>query len=398
MRFTLEPADSAFRDEVRAFIAEHLPAHVARRFKRGWRWTREEMALWTKVLHAHGWSAPNWPVEYGGTGWSTLRKHIFETEMWLAGAPPTHNQNFDLVGPIVYTFGSEAQKQRYLPPMLSGDAFWAQGFSEPGAGSDLASLKTRAVRDGDHYVVDGQKIWTTDADVCEGVFTLVRTRADGKPQAGISFLMIDLASPGVRVRPITMLNGEAHLNEVFFDAVRVPAENLIGEENQGWGYTKILLAHERTASARTPELKRDLVQLKLYAAETQVRGAPLTADPSFRRRLARLEIEIETLEFTVHRVLSEPADTATVSAASVLKIRGSELLQELSTLWAEVLGPYGEVAYPVPESWDEPWLDQLPGPWWASGVTGALLHRRAATIYGGSNEIQRNIIARGLLA
>ena len=397
MRFTLEPADLEFRDEVRAFLAEHLPAHVARRFKRGWRWTREEMALWTKVLDAQGWAAPNWPVEFGGPGWSPLRKHIFEVEMWMAGAPPTHNQNFDLVGPIVYSFGTEEQKRRYLPPMRSGDAFWAQGFSEPGAGSDLASLKTRAVRDGDHYVVDGQKIWTTDADVCEGVFTLVRTNPEGKPQAGISFLMIDLHAPGVTVRPIPMLNGELHLNEVFFDAVRVPAENLIGEENKGWSYTKILLAHERTASARVPELKRDLAQLKLYAGETQVRGASLIADPAFRRRLAQLEIEIATLEFTVFRVLSEPADTPSMGAASVLKIRGSELLQELSALWVEVLGPYAEIAYPVPAGWDEPWLEDLPGPWWASGVTAALLHRRAATIYGGSNEIQRNIVARNVL-
>lgn len=392
MQFEYSAEDTAFRDEIREFIAAELPDHIRRRFRRGWRWTRPEMVFWTKKLHARGWSAPNWPVEYGGTGWSPLRKHIFEIETWVAGAPPTHNQNFDLVGPIVYGFGTDALKRQILPPMLSGDTFWAQGFSEPGAGSDLASLRTRAVRDGDHYVVDGQKIWTTDAEICDGIFTLVRTDWSGKPQAGISFLLIDRALPGITIRPIEMLNGECHLNEVFFDSVRVPVASLVGEENKGWGYTKTLLAHERTASARIPELRRDLALLKAHATESG-----LIKRAGFRNRLAQVEIDIIALEFTVLRVLTDHHDAPAMRAASVLKIRGSELLQALSELMIEELGPYAEITYPVPTDWSEPWLADLPGPDWASGVMGGFLHRRAATIYGGSNEIQRNLIARAEL-
>jgi alkylation response protein AidB-like acyl-CoA dehydrogenase len=397
MDFSFTAEEMAFRDEVRAFIERNLTDDVSRRFKRGWRWTRPETEWWTRKLHEAGWSAPNWPVEYGGTGWSPIKKHIFEMETWGAGAPPTHNQNFDLVGPIVYTFGSEELKARILPPILAGDYFWAQGFSEPGAGSDLASLKTKAVRDGDHYVVDGQKIWTTDANVCDGVFTLVRTDPTAaKPQAGISFLLIDLNLPGVTVRPIEMMNGELHLNEVFFDNVRVPAENLVGEENKGWGYTKILLTHERVASARVFELRRDLAEARHHAAEVRVRGGRLIDDPDFRTRLAQLEIEVSALEFTVLRVLTE-GEHASGRAASVLKIRGSELLQQVSALKAETLGCYAQVAYPVPEDWSEWWLDTLPGPDWASGAMGAYMQFRAATIYGGSNEIQRTLIARSVL-
>jgi alkylation response protein AidB-like acyl-CoA dehydrogenase len=397
MDFGYTAEELAFRDEVRAFTAENLPVRVARRFKRGWRWTRPETEFWTRRLHARGWSAPNWPVEYGGPGWSPIQKHIFEMETWAAGAPPTHNQNFDLVGPIVYNFGNDAQKRAVLPPILAGDYYWAQGFSEPGAGSDLASLKTRAVRDGDHYVVDGQKIWTTDANVCDGVFTLVRTDPNAaKPQAGISFLLIDLKLPGIVVRPIEMLNGEKHLNEVFFDSVRVPVENLVGEENKGWGYSKILLVHERTASARVFELRRDLAEARRHAAEMRARGGRLIDEPNFRARLSRLEIEVTALEYTVLRVLTEGAHSSG-RASSVLKIRGSELLQQVSELKAETLGSYSEIAYPAPDSWEEPWLETLPGPDWASGAMAAYLQFRAATIYGGSNEIQRTIIARSVL-
>lgn len=397
MDFSFTADEIAFRDEVRAFIDRNLTEEVARRFKRGWRWTRPETEWWTRKLHEVGWSAPNWPVEYGGTGWSPIKKHIFEMESWAAGAPPTHNQNFDLVGPIVYTFGSAEQKARVLPPILSGDYYWAQGFSEPGAGSDLASLKTKAVRDGEHYIVNGQKTWTTDANVCDGVFTLVRTDPTAaKPQAGISFLLIDLDLPGITVRPIEMLNGEMHLNEVFFDNVRVPVGNLVGEENKGWGYSKILLTHERVASARVFELRRDLAEARHHAAEARVRSGRLIDDPGFRARLARLEIEVSALEFTVLRVLTE-GEHASGRAASVLKIRGSELLQQVSALKAETLGRYAEVVYPVPQDWSEPWLDTMPGPDWASGAMGAYLQFRAATIYGGSNEIQRTIIARSVL-
>jgi len=397
MDFRLSAEDIAFRDQVRGFIAANLSPEVARRFKRGWRWTRAETEMWTRRLHAVGWSAPNWPVQYGGTGWSAVWKHIFEVETWGAGAPPTHNQNFDLVGPIVFTFGSDAQKRRVLPPILAGEYYWAQGFSEPGAGSDLASLRTKALRDGDDYIVNGQKIWTTDANVCDGVFTLVRTDPQAaKPQAGISFLLIDLKLPGITVRPIRLYNGETHLNEVFFDNVRVPAENLVGEENKGWGYTKILLSHERVASARVFELKRDLAEVVAHAAEAPLRGGRLLDDRAFHDRLNRLQIEVAALEYTVLRVLTE-GPHASGRAASVLKIRGSELLQQVAALKVETLGPYAEVEYPMPEGWDEPWLDMLPGPDYASGAMAAYLQLRAATIYGGSNEIQRTLIARSVL-
>jgi alkylation response protein AidB-like acyl-CoA dehydrogenase len=398
MNFNDTPEEIAFRLEVREFISNNLSPKVARRFRRGWRWTRPETEAWTRKLHANGWSAPNWPVEYGGTGWPPMLRHIFEMEMWAAGAPPTHNQNFDLVGPIVYTFGSDEQKKRVLPAILSGDIYWAQGFSEPNAGSDLAALRTLAVRQGDYYVVNGQKIWTTDAEVCDGIFTLVRTRTDGKPQAGISFLLIDLRSPGITVRPIKLMNGECHLNEVFFDDVRVPVTNLVGEENRGWDYSKILLTHERTASARVPELRRDLANLRAHASEvTTTKGRPLIEADHFRRELARLEIEVTALEYTVLRVLSEENQSGSSSASSVLKIRGSELLQQVSELAISVLGSYANVVYPLPLDAEQSWLSFMPGPEWASGILAAFLQFRAATIYGGSNEIQRNLLARALL-
>lgn len=397
MDFTYTAREIEFRSEIRAFIAENLAPEVARRFRRGWRWTRAETEFWTRRLHAKGWSAPTWPVEYGGTGWSPVLRHIFELEAWAAGAPPTHNQNFDLVGPIVYTFGSDEQKRRVLPPILSGEYYWAQGFSEPGAGSDLAALRTTAVRDGDHYIVNGQKIWTTDAEVCDGIFTLVRTSNAGKPQAGISFLLIDLKSPGISVRPIELMNGERHLNEVFFADVRVPVANLVGEENRGWGYSKILLVHERTASARVPELKRDLASLRVHAAAVRTAHGPLIDQAGFRAKLAHLEIDVAALEFTVLRVLSEKNQSSSRQASAVLKVRGSELLQEVSELAAEALGTYANVVFPMPTDWQETWIDHMPGPEWASGVTASFLQFRAASIYGGSNEIQRTIIARSLL-
>jgi alkylation response protein AidB-like acyl-CoA dehydrogenase len=397
MDFAYTAEEIEFRNEVRAFIAANLAPEVARRFRRGWRWTRAETESWTRRLHARGWSAPTWPVEYGGTGWSPVQRHIFEVETWAAGAPPTHNQNFDLVGPIVYTFGNDEQKRRVLPPILAGDYYWAQGFSEPGAGSDLASLRTSAVRDNDHYIVNGQKMWTTDAEVCDGVFTLVRTSTVGKPQAGISFLLVELKSPGISIRPIQLMNGERHLNEVFFENVRVPVANLVGRENQGWSYSKILLVHERTASARVPELKRDLMSLKAHAAATRTARGLLIDEPIFRAKVAHLEIDIAALEFTVLRVLCEENQASASQASSVLKVRGSELLQEVSELAAETLGAYADVVYPMPADWQEPWIGQLPGPDWASGVTASFLQFRAASIYGGSNEIQRTIIARSRL-
>jgi len=284
--------DDLFRQEVKAFIAAELPRDMAARTLLGYHPHRPDVEFWTAKLHARGWSAMSWPVEYGGPGWTLNQRHIFEEECFIAGCPAVNPQAFALVGPIIYALGTEAQKQRFLPPILQGTHFWAQGFSEPNSGSDLASLKTRAIRDGDEYVVNGQKIWTSEAHYCDWIFLLVRTSTEGKPQAGISFLLADLKSPGITIRPIIGIDGGHILNEVFLEDVRVPAENLIGEENKGWTYAKQLLGAERTHSAEVPRCKGLLARAKAVAAAITARGRPLIDNPHFARRLAQLEIEI----------------------------------------------------------------------------------------------------------
>jgi alkylation response protein AidB-like acyl-CoA dehydrogenase len=390
--------DEAFRAQVRAFIADALPADMARRTLLGYHPHKPDVLYWTAKLQARGWSVPNWPVEYGGPGWTVTQRHIFDEECFLAGCPALAPQGVYLVGPIIYTYGDQGQKDRFLPPIRSGEHFWAQGFSEPNAGSDLANLQTRAVRDGDHYVVNGQKIWTSEAHYSEWLFLLVRTAVGGKPQAGISFLLVDMAMPGITVRPIVSIDGGHVLNEVFLEDVRVPVANLIGQENQGWTYAKELLGAERTFSAEVPRCKGLLARLRAIAAATPFRDGVLLEEPHFAGRLAQLEIEVLGHEATLWRVVAEEEAELAGGAptASILKVRGTELVQRIGALTVEALGDDALPAYPEARYLLETPND-APGSPLAPGVTADFLYRRSATIYGGTNEVQRNIIAAQLL-
>ena len=400
MKFDLDPADAAFQTEMRTAIRELLPADIARRGRQGFHATHDDVQAWMRLLNARGLSAVHWPTEYGGTDWSPLRKHLFQIELRAAGAPVPDQAALELVGPVIYTFGDAAQKAKYLPAILNADTFWCQGFSEPNSGSDLASLKTSAVRDGDHYVVNGQKTWTSEAHKADMMFALVRTDGEARPQAGISFMLIDMKSPGVSVRPIYTINEGLSVNEVFFDNVRVPAENLVGEENRGWGYAKFLLTNERTMSAETPHTAFDLAMVKEIAAVERKDGRPVIENALFAAKLARFEIDLVALEATVVRVLHmNESDPALNAAASVLKVRGSELRQRVADLAVEALGDYGLAVFPDVEGQDN--MDVLaatpPAPAHAAGWLSRAMFRRATTIYGGANEIQRTIIAKSVL-
>jgi alkylation response protein AidB-like acyl-CoA dehydrogenase len=395
MTIDADGAEGAFRRELHDLLANDLPSDIAARNIQGYHATREDIARWQKILARRGWGAPMWPTEFGGLAWSIRRQHEFEEACFLAGAPPQHFQSLRLVAPVVYTFGTEEQRRRLLPPILDGDDFWAQGFSEPDAGSDLAALRTAAVRDGDAYVVNGQKLWTSDAQYCDWVILLARTKFDGKPQAGMSFFGVRLDSPGVTVRPVPGIDGSCSLNEVFFEDVRVEARDLLGEENAGWRYAQFLLAHERANTAEIPRLKRGVARIKSLAGKPRPGArAPLASEPSFAMRLAEVEIDLMALQATVWRVIDEEeAGVAPPTTPSVLKIRGAELLQRINLLQVEALGEHALPFYPAPEDRTEP----LPGPDYAAGVIADLMYRRAATVFGGSNEIQRNLIARNLL-
>jgi len=390
--------DEEFRAEVRAFIAAELPAEMAARNRLGYHPHRPDVQFWTAKLHERGWSAPGWPVEYGGTGWSLAQRHIFDEECFLAGCPAVNPQAFKLVGPIIHSLGTEDQKRRFLPPILKGEHLWAQGFSEPNSGSDLASLQTRAVREGDDYIVNGQKIWTSEAHYCDWIFMLVRTSSEGKPQAGISFLLADLATPGITIRPILGIEGAHALNEVFFEDVIVPAENLIGEENKGWTYARQLLAAERTHTAEVPRCKELLKRCREVANGMLMRGQPLIEDPHFAHRLARLEIELLAHEATLWRVVAEKEEGIGLDRPlpSLLKVRGSELVQQAGTLLVEALGDEALPQYCEADYFLAPPQD-APGDPIAYGAVSDVLYHRSMTIYGGTNEVQRNIIAAQLL-
>jgi len=393
MNFDRDPASDTFRAEVQAFVRDALPADLAQRTLRGYHALKADMVAWTRILHSRGWSAPHWPVEHGGPGWTPLQRFIFEEECALAGAPPTCTSALSLVAPVIYTYGNAAQKQQHLPPILRGDTFWGQGFSEPNAGSDLASLKTRAVRDGSDYIVNGQKTWTTEGHFADWLFCLVRTDAQAKPQRGISFLLVDARTPGITIRPIISIDGAHSLNEVFFDNVRVPQANRIGDEGQGWSFGKLLLDNERAFSAEVPRNKRMLARLKAVA-----RTQGLLGDPVFGTRIAEVEVDLAALEWLTLRALSEHGSAAAAAwpAGSVLHVLGSELQQKTGALLVEALGERGVVDYPELHETAAP-PGYPPGPEHAPGVAADYLYRRAVTIYGGSNEIQRNLIARHLL-
>ncbi|WP_426196225.1 acyl-CoA dehydrogenase family protein [Massilia sp. DWR3-1-1] len=385
--------DLAFRGQVRAFLAEHLPADLKHKVNQHKRLQRADYVRWHQILARQGWVAPGWPVEYGGTGWSPVQRHLWEEECARAGTPPILPFGVNMVAPVIMAFASAEQKAYYLPRILSCEHWWCQGYSEPGAGSDLASLKTTAVRDGDHYIVNGQKTWTTLAQHADMIFCLVRTDTGVRKQEGISFLLIDMKSPGITVRPIEMLDEDHEVNEVWFDNVRVPVANLVGQENKGWTYAKYLLGHERTGIAAVGRSKRELAFLKRYAATRQVDGVPLLREPLFGAKVAALEIELMALEMTVLRVLAQAR--APGAEASVLKVRGTEIQQRLTELMVEAAGP---MALPFDPVFLESGSEQaIGGDDDAAPLAGYYFNFRKTSIYGGSNEIQRNIISQMIL-
>jgi len=384
MDLAFSKEDEAFRQEVQTFLADAWPEA-----QRGTHQeiNRENYIGWHKKLHGKGWAAPSWPVEHGGTDWTPAQKYIFEQEMAKAEAFPTLPFNITMVGPVIYTFGSDEQKARFLPPTLSLDIWWCQGYSEPGSGSDLASLKTRAVREGDHYIVNGSKTWTTLAQHADWIFCLVRTDTTVKKQQGISFLLIDMKSPGVTVRPIITLGGDHEVNEVFLEDVKVPAENLIGEENMGWTYAKFLLMHERANIAAVHQSRKNIQKLKSVAKEEG-----LDTDAHFQRKIAELVIDLMALEFTELRALAnEIAGRSAGAEASILKIRGTEIQQRITHLAVEAAGHY---AMPFQRDLGH---NEITGPDHAVHASAKYFNYRKASIYGGSNEIQRNIIAKAVL-
>jgi alkylation response protein AidB-like acyl-CoA dehydrogenase len=394
MDLHFSPDDLAFRDQVRAFLADNLPADLQTKVRQHKRMAREDYMRWHKILAKQGWVAPGWPQQFGGPGWSSVQRHIWEEECARAGTPPILPFGVNMVAPVIMAFGSPEQQAHYLPRILSCEDWWCQGYSEPGAGSDLASLKTTAVRDGDHYVVNGQKTWTTLAQHADMIFCLVRTDTGVRKQEGISFLLIDMKTPGITVRPIEMLDEDHEVNEVWFDSVRVPAANLIGQENKGWTYAKYLLGHERTGIAAVGRSKRELAFLKRYAMRQQLGGRPLLQDPLFGAKVAALEIELMALEMTVLRVLAQ-ANKAPGAEASVLKVRGTEIQQRLTELMVEAAGP---LALPFDPAYLEGEHEHaIGGDDDAAPLAGYYFNFRKTSIYGGSNEIQRNIISQMIL-
>ncbi|MEH3144821.1 MAG: pimeloyl-CoA dehydrogenase large subunit [Methylobacterium frigidaeris] len=398
LRFT--PEERAFRQEVRSFFEQNLPKDIHAKMVDGRHPSKDDIVTWQKILNAKGWAVPNWPVEWGGTGWDPVRQYIFLDELQSFPAPSPLQFGVYMVGPVIAHFGNEAQKTRFLPRIANLDDWWCQGFSEPGSGSDLASLKTRAVRDGDHYVVNGQKTWTTLGQYADWIFCLVRTDTTVKKQEGISFLLIDMKTPGITVRPIQTIDGGHEVNEVFFDDVRVPVDNLVGQENKGWDYAKFLLGNERTNIARVGVSKQRLRRLRELAALERVGDAPILENPRFAEKLAALEIELKALEMTQLRVVAAERKREKGKpdpASSILKIKGSEIQQATTELLMEVVGPFA-LPYASEDEADPHGSNEPPvGPDWASPVAPTYFNWRKISIYGGSNEIQKNIIAKAIL-
>ncbi len=387
--------DLAFRDEVRTFIAENYPAQLRGKQDEGEELGKEDFLAWHRVLARKGWVAPAWPVEYGGTGWSSTQRYIWSEETARADCIRLLPFGLTMVGPVIYTFGTPEQKARFLPRILSGEDWWCQGYSEPGSGSDLASLRTRAVRDGDHYVVNGQKTWTTLTQHADWGFFLVRTEPDAKQHEGISFLLIDMKSPGITVRPIITLGGEHEVNEVFLEDVRVPVENRVFEENKGWTCAKFLLAHERVGIAGVASSKRSIERIKDIARTEMDGERSLLANPFFKRKVAELEIDLAALEYTELRTIAGmAAGKGPGPESSVLKIKGSEIQQRLTELTLEMAGHYGA---PYFRGFGEGDNEHPIGPAWANRAAPTYYNTRKTTIYGGSNEIQRNVIAKMVL-
>lgn len=398
LHFTLE--EEAFREEVRIFLKENLPNRISDKVRTGKRLTKQDHEEWHAILNKRGWLATHWPREYGGPGWSIAQAYIFDVETALAYAPRIVPFGLSMLGPVLIKYGSEKQKNHWLPRILDGTDWWCQGYSEPGAGSDLASLKTSAVREtdatGDYYVVNGQKTWTTLGQHADMIFCLVRTNSEGKKQEGISFLLIDMNSPGVEVRPIVLLDGEREVNEIFFTDVRVPAENLVGEENKGWTYAKYLLTYERTNIAGVGGSMAAFDHLKQIARQQRRNGRPLADDPLFAARMARVEIDLENMKTTNLRVLAAAeGGAAPLELGAMLKIRGTEIRQEITGLTRRALGPYAQPF--ISEALNEGSNGLAVGPDFAAPVAVDYFNNRKLSIFGGSNEVQREIITKALL-
>ncbi len=395
MDLEFSPEELAFQSEVRSFIAENYPTELRGKQDEGDELSKEDFLSWHRILAKKGWVAPAWPVEFGGTGWTATQKYIWSEETAAADCIRLMPFGLAMVGPVIYTFGTPEQKAQYLPRILSGEDWWCQGYSEPGSGSDLASLRTKAVQDGSDYIVNGQKTWTTMAQHADWGFFLVRTNAEGKQQEGISFLLIDMKTPGITVRPIITLGGEHEVNKVWLEDVRVPIANRIYEENKGWTCAKFLLAHERTGIAGVAGSKRGIEKVKAIARTELDGDRPLLANPFFRRKIAELEMDLTALEFTELRSLSgENAGKGPGPESSLLKIKGSEIQQRLTELSLEAVGYYGA---PYFRGFGEGDNEHPIGPDHAHRTAPTYFNARKTTIYGGSNEIQRNIIAKLVL-
>ncbi len=387
MDLNFTPEELAFRQHIREWVAANLPKDISHKVHHALRLTKDDMQRWARILGKQGWHGWAWPKQFGGPGWNSIQRHLFEEECALAGAPRVVPFGPVMVAPVIMAFGTPEQQQRHLPGIMSGDVWWSQGYSEPGSGSDLASLKTRAERRGNVYIVNGQKTWTTLAQYGDWIFCLVRTSSDGKPQTGISFLLIDMKTPGVTVRPIVMLDGDAEVNEVWFDNVEVPAANLVGEENKGWTYAKYLLAHERTNIADVNRAKRELERLKRIA-----KAEGVWEDMRFRDQIALLEVDIVALEMMVLRVLAaESSGKQSLDVAGLLKIRGSEIQQRYAELMMLAGGPLVQAF--VHDAMSAGWQGDYVGGVHLAPLAGTYFNMRKTTIYGGSNEVQRNIVA-----
>jgi pimeloyl-CoA dehydrogenase large subunit len=397
LRFT--PDENAFRDEVRAFFKANLPEHIRKKAAEGIRYIKDDIVTWQRILNKKGWAVPHWPKEWGGTGWSAVQLYIFKEEMQQAPAPEPLPFGTMMVGPVIIAFGREDQKKKYLPRIANLDDWWCQGFSEPGAGSDLASLKTSAKLVGDHYVVNGQKTWTTSAQYADWIFCLTRTDPNAKKQEGITFLLIDMKTPGITVRPIQTIDGSHEVNEVFFDDVKVPVENRIYEENKGWDCAKFLLGNERSGIARVGASKAQVRRLREIASMERIGDKPLIEDERFAMKIAAIEVELKALEMTQLRVVAAERHrkgNKPDPASSILKIKGSEIQQNISELLMEAIGPYAlpdQLPHADHDRWNEPPI----GPDYAAPLAPQYFNWRKISIYGGSNEIQKNIIAKAIL-
>lgn len=397
MNLDFSDEDVAFTEEVRAFLRDKLPADIKAKVEKHQSLGREDYVRWQKILNDKGWLAPHWPVEVGGAGWRPEQHYIFEQECAKANTPRVTPFGVMMVGPVIIAFGNDEQKSHYLPRILNNDDWWCQGYSEPGSGSDLASLRTRAVRDGDHYIVNGSKTWTTMAHWADMMFCLVRTNPDAaKKQEGISFLLIDMKTPGITVQPIITMDGGHEVNTVFLEDVKVPVANRIGEENKGWTYAKFLLSYERFGTAGVARSKRALDELKHIARSEQSNNQPLIEDPRFRDKVAKTEIALTALEYTELRALAAFSKGEVPGPeANILKIRGTEIHQKITELTVEAVGYYANPYEPdaMREGWNEPPI----GPEYAMPVASEYFNWRKSSIYGGSNEIQRNIISKMVL-